>query len=135
MAKGQKVYLDDRDDLIDGIVQGIAASAVVPPNGYASTAVETNHVIKDAAGVVFVASMYNDNAATRYLQFFDSHTLPADGVVPLLSFEVPTKTTRVIDSYAFRGKQFRIGIVVCNSTTGVSKTLGGADCLFDVEYS
>jgi hypothetical protein len=26
------------------------------------------------------------------------------------------------------------GIVICNSTTGTSKTLGAADTLFDVQY-
>ena len=32
------------------------------------------------------------------------------------------------------GRWFTIGCIVCNSSTQGSKTIGSADCLFDVQY-
>jgi hypothetical protein len=32
------------------------------------------------------------------------------------------------------GRLFANGIAVCNSTTPASKTIGSADCLFDINY-
>jgi len=32
------------------------------------------------------------------------------------------------------GRLFANGITVCNSSTAVTKTIGSADCLFDITY-
>ncbi len=48
--------------------------------------------------------------------------------IPICTFAVPTLSNFSLDYPA--GLPFRNGIVVCNSTTGPTKTLGSADCYF-----
>lgn len=99
-----------------------------------STAKETGRVVKAGPGRVYGVSYYNDNAATRYLQFFDATSAPADTAVPLITVPVAAGASTYIN-FGRYGRLFETGIYVCNSTTDVTKTLGSADGLFDVQYS
>lgn len=93
-------------------------------------AVAASRVVKNAPGKAFRLTMFNGNAAARFFQVFDAAALPAEATVPLLS-----KSVAVGDSFTFDfgiyGRTFAVGIVVCNSTTGPTKTIGAADSLFD----
>ena len=108
------------------------ATTVAPANA-TSTAEEASRVVKASAGVLYGFTAYNNNAATRYIQLYDSATLPADAVVPVLT--VPVAAQSVV-SYApgVYGRAFTAGIVIANSTTDTTKTIGSADSLFDVQY-
>ena len=78
----------------------------------------------------------NMNGSTRYIQVFDSATLPADGAVPLLIFPLATLTSisPPID-FGVYGQTFVNGIVVCNSSTEATKTIGSADSFFNLLVS
>lgn len=102
------------------------------PDNSTSTAEEASRVVKGGPGILYGFTVYNNNAATRYIQVFDSVALPADGVVPPLTFEVATQTTRAID-FGQYGRRFNVGIVLCNSSTDTTKTIGAADSLFDAQ--
>lgn len=108
-------------------------STTVAPANSTSTAEEASRIIKASAGVLYGLTVYNNNAATRYIQLYNSATLPADAVVPVLTFEVAAQTSRSIDFGGY-GRGFTTGIVVANSSTDTTKTIGAADSLFDAQY-
>ena len=100
---------------------------------YNSAAQEASAVVKAAACRLLFLHFYNANAAARWLQVFDSATLPADTAIPLLTFPVAIAGTFTLN-LAPLGLLMRKGIVVCNSSTGPTKTIGAADSLFVVGY-
>lgn len=99
----------------------------------ASTALAASLIIKDTPGTLFSLSVYNDKGSAQYIQLHDSATVPADTAVPVFVFQVATKTTQVIN-LADLGMSFATGIVVCNSSTAATKTIGSADCWFTANY-
>lgn len=82
---------------------------------------------------VYGFSVYNSKNAAQFIQVFDTSTLPADTAVPRMVFNLPTQQTLNV-YYGEMGRLFTRGIVLCNSSTDTTKTVGSADCLFDVEY-
>lgn len=100
---------------------------------YFSAALEASHVVKASAGELAFLSMFNDNAATRWLQVFNSTTVPADTTVPDLVTEVTAGAT--IQMPLTGRVPFATGISICISTTAATKTVGGADALFAVTYA
>lgn len=98
-----------------------------------SAAYEASHIIKAAPGQLFKLSVYSSKAAAQWIQLHDAAALPADGAVPVLSLNIATVADLVLDWSIF-GRNFANGIVVCNSTTGPTKTIGAADCFFDAQY-
>jgi hypothetical protein len=73
------------------------------------------------------------SVAAQFIQVFDALALPADTAVPTLSFAVAA-TNHLAVNYALAPRGFRNGIVICNSSTQHAKTIGSADCIFDVQY-
>lgn len=90
-------------------------------------------VVKSAPGLVFAITGYNSKGSGQFIQLHDCATLPADGAVPAVILTVATVANFSI-IYAASPRAFTSGIVVCNSSTGPTKTIGSADCWFDVQY-
>lgn len=111
-----------------GVVSFAAAT------NYASTALEASHVIKAAAGTLWGLTVFNNSASAQFYQLFDSATLPANGAVPIEPMKVPAGSS---GGWTFGeiGRAFAAGIVVSNSSTGATKTIGAADSLFDAQYT
>jgi hypothetical protein len=98
-----------------------------------SSAAEASSVTKASAGKLYGFVFSNANAAVRYLQFFNSTTVPADTTVPFLCFQVAASTTT---SFFFpMGIPFSTGIAWCNSSTQNTKTIGSADSIANVFYA
>ena len=83
--------------------------------------------------VVYGFTVYNTKASSQFLNIFDNATLPADTAVPLYSWAL-SANTGVGVSYAPQGREFVSGLVLNNSSTDATKTIGSADCFFDVQY-
>lgn len=98
-----------------------------------STAQENDRVVKATPGTLYALRVYNNNAGAQWIQLHNVTSVPADAVVPVLTFAVPAQSNLVID-FGTNGRIFSTGIYVCNSTTDVTKTLGADDCLFDLQY-
>ena len=74
---------------------------------------------------------YN-NGPDQYIQVHDSAAAAAEGAVPIA---VLLATGGFQFSFSWTtGRLFANGIYVCNSSTDTTKTIGSADCLFDITY-
>lgn len=91
-----------------------------------SQGVATSGVVRAAPGCVMECWGVNNSGSTRYIQFFDSATVPADTAVPVFApIAVPTGS-----SFSLRigdhGHVFATGIAWASSSTLATKTITGA---------
>lgn len=111
---------------------GGEAQAVAPTPNYVSRKLENFAIVKTGDGIVFGLTVTNTNAATQFLLGFDGQTLPAEGAVPLFAYKLPAADA--LPLAWIPGRTFFAGFILCNSSTQGTKTIGAADCLFDVQY-
>lgn len=97
-------------------------------------ALEASEVFKIGAGVARDLVVFNNNAASRYVQVFDASALPSNGAVPILSVLCPAGDSVGFD-WGADGMAFSTGFIACLSTTGATKTIAAADGLFTARYS
>jgi len=100
---------------------------------YDSQEYEAYAVVKDGPGTLFGVCGYNNRNSAQFIQIHDASSLPDDGAVPKIIFKVPAKSSFCYD-FAKLGRYMTKGIVVCNSLTGPTKTLGDNDCWFNITY-
>jgi hypothetical protein len=98
-----------------------------------STAYVASQIIKASAGRLFKLIGYNSGGA-QFIQLHDSATLPADTGVPKVVITAAATSNFEIDFPDDSGRYFFNGIVVCNSSTGPTKTIGSANCWFSAIY-
>jgi hypothetical protein len=113
---------------------GTYAVSIAVGSNATSTAYEASRVIKGSAGNLWKVNGYNSKASAQFIQLHNSATLPADAAVPVYVMTVPATSNFTID-FDVRGRSFATGIVICNSSTGPTKTIGSADCYFDAQYT
>jgi hypothetical protein len=114
-------------------VEATIATSVRPaaPSNVNTVAYAASLVVKNAAGTCYEVRGHNSGAA-QFVQVHDASSLPADAEVPEDIIYVAANTSFSI-TYP-EGKAFATGIVVCNSSTGPTKTIGGADLWISAEY-
>jgi hypothetical protein len=107
------------------------ATTTYAPTSATTTVYATSLVGKASAGVLYRITGYNSLASAQFIQVHAAASLPANGAVPILIFSVPASSNFSFDM-GFYGRYFATGILVCNSTTGPTLTVGAANCWFDV---
>jgi hypothetical protein len=105
------------------------AFAQGPAQTVSSTAYEASHVLKTGPGFILLLFGYNSKASAQFIQLHDATSLPAEAAVPVASFTVPASSNFSL-AVPTEGMRFSTGIVVCNSSTGPTKTIGSADVFF-----
>jgi hypothetical protein len=110
------------------------ATSTYAPSNSTSVAYETNRVAKASAGVLYNINGYNSRTSSQFIQVHNTASLPADTAVPVVTFIVPAQSNFSLDFGAKFGRFCSTGITICNSSTGPTKTIGSADCWFDVQY-
>jgi hypothetical protein len=89
-------------------------------------------IVKAAAGKLWGIQGHNSGPA-QYIQLHDSATVPADTAVPKVVLFVAEDGNFSLD-FGRKGRSFASGIVVCNSSTPATKTIGSSDCWFDAQF-
>lgn len=123
---------EDETNGVRAVVTKPLAVSTYCPTADTSAAAEASSVSKASPGVLYRFTFTNTNAATRYLQFFNSTTVPANGTVPVLSFACAAGAT--ITETFLHGKYFSTGLTWCNSSTAGTKTIGAADSVCDINF-
>lgn len=112
--------------------QPVSLVGASPVSASDSSAYETNRVAKASAGTLFSFTGFN-SGPTQWIQVHDAAALPANSAVPEIILYVIANSNFAWDNKY--GKAFATGIVLCNSTTGTTKTIGATNCWFNVEFS
>lgn len=102
-------------------------------NNSSSAAYETSRVVKITPGVLFGLTGYNSKASAQFIQLHDATLLPAEGAIPVAVFTVAATSNFSLD-FGLKGRKFDKGIVICNSSTAQTKTIGSADIWVDTQY-
>ena len=85
---GDLIAGEDLTNTLMQVVEKPVAVSTYAPDMDTSAALEASSVSKASAGVLYGFSASNTNAAGRWIQFFNSATLPADTAVPVLEFVI-----------------------------------------------
>lgn len=104
-----------------------------PMGNNTTPAYATSLVVKSAPGVLYGLTGYNSKASAQFIQIHDDDALPSNTAVPKITFTVAASSNFSIEFG--RGRKFDVGIVVCNSSTGPTLTIGSADIWVDAQYS
>lgn len=123
--------LDPSQDTVSNIPKPDATSTYAA-SLFSSTAYEASHIIKASAGTLSGFFGYN-SGPTQWVQIHNSATVPADTAVPILILRVTATSNFSLELGAFSAF-FSAGIVICNSTTGPTKTVGASDCWFNCTF-
>jgi len=95
-------------------------------------------IVKASVGILYWVQIYNNNAAVRYLHIFDSATLPVNGTIPNVPpYSLPATGAAIQPQFVDLGEaglRFQNGIVIANSTTQTTLTIGSADSIITVAY-
>lgn len=101
---------------------------------YATTA---EGVVKSSSGSIFSLYAHNENPSARYIQLFNSASLPTAGTTPEYSFVVAGSGTLFVDSFfgVDYGTIFTTGIVWAASTTEPTfEAAAGTDEVVFINY-
>ena len=95
-----------------------------------TTALATNLVVKASAGKLY--GFYGYSSATQFIQVHNATSLPADTAVPDGVFPISANTP--FSLWLEHPEPYTTGIVICNSSTGPTKTIGSANTWITALY-
>jgi len=140
-------HLNDRQmkSLVISTTAGVYGRVAVNPDGtpigsliggmqglVLHTTAFANNLIVAAPAYLLAVRGYNGKAVLQVIQTHNSATLPANGAIPKEAIKAIALENFFIEPV--RPVFYSAGICVCNSGTVPTKTIGGTDCWFTIEY-
>jgi hypothetical protein len=102
------------------------------PYNSTSSGYETSRKAASGPCKLFGLQGYNSGAA-QFILVINDEELPSNGAVPEII--IAAAATSIFSAYfGTAGRWFSRGIILANSSTGPTLTIGAADCWFDVQY-
>ena len=98
-----------------------------------STAYSNNLLVSNRPSTLLGVTGYNSSVSDQFIQIHDATVLPADTAIPTVMFQVLAGDNFSVD-FGSKGRIFDNGIVICNSSTATTKTIGASDCWFDAQF-
>lgn len=136
--------LHDQADKLSGQLGGIErwlriiAENTAPQTVYypssTSLKLENSRVVASGATQLYGFSGVNTKASAQFILVFDANAIPANGAVPDVVLNAPASDNFWI-SWAPAWRDFSEGVILCNSSTAATLTIGAADCWFDAQYT
>jgi hypothetical protein len=102
------------------------------PHSIHSQVYANSLIVKRGPGKLYGFQGYNSGAA-QFILVCDALGVPADGSIPCFPIAVAA-TSNFSAFFGDTGRTFQTGIVLVNSSTAPTKTIGAADCFFDAQY-
>lgn len=116
------------------VADAVPSDSTSAPSNATTVAYAASKVVKASAGTLYGITGYNSKGSTQFVQLHNAAALPADTAVPVVTITVPATSNFSID-FGQYGRYFTTGIVVANSSTGPTLTVGSADIFVDAQYS
>jgi hypothetical protein len=120
-------------EVITGYSDGGYLPDMVPGPRNFSIGALANSVVVPGRIVVYGFTVYSTKASAQKILCFDANAVPTDTAVPLFAWALAANSG-VGFGFSWPGRQFQTGLVLCNSSTDATKTIGGVDCFFDVQF-
>ena len=99
-----------------------------------SIALQSSRLIKSGDGKLYGFTVFNSNAATRFILLYEATAVPSNGDTNFVAPFAVAATSTLLVSFGDVGRPFVNGCLLVNSTTSTSLTLGAADQWFDAQY-
>lgn len=90
-------------------------------------------IVKAAPGKLYGFSGFNSKGSAQWIQVFDAAGIPSEAAIPKIIVYAAATANFSLDLGLY-GRTFANGIVITNSSTGPTKTIGSADVFVDVQY-
>lgn len=91
-----------------------------------------DHIVVSSGPIILIGFTVYNSGVAQFIQLHDAASLPADTAIPVLP--LPIAAADILPAYwGTEGRLFENGLVICNSSTDNTKTIGGDDCWFDVQ--
>lgn len=97
-----------------------------------TVAYAANLVVKNSPGMLLSLKGYNSKGSAQFIQVHNAAALPADTAVPIFIATVAASSN--FDFPFPDGLPCDTGIVISNSSTGATKTIGSADVFITALY-
>ena len=104
------------------------------PANATSPVLASSIIAKGGEGRLYGFTATSTNVAAQFILVFDRGSVPSNGAIPLFAFNVAAASPAA-GYWGSVGRWFDRGIVLANSTTQGTLTIGAADTLFDVQYA
>ena len=117
---------------VQSVIDGKAPPQRPRPDNANNATLANSLVVKVDNAYLYGFHVHSTKASAQYVMVFDATAVPADNAVTPLTFAIGANADH--DELWIPPRFFQAGIVICNSTTDTLKTLGSADCWFDVQY-
>jgi hypothetical protein len=118
---------------LGGGVMGLMGETA-PTGNSSSAALEASRVVKAAPGTLYALTVYNNSGSAQFYQLHDATAEPSVGAVPAAILAKIAAGGSETVYFGRRGRAFTKGIVVTNSSTGATLTVGAADSYYDAQY-